>query len=190
MATFQPTKSLARTPSTSRSNAVPDMASSVVHRLKRTTATDQPKLMEPRQSPSRIHAYKATLQPLAPRLLFERQNIDGSQLRVQHTGSFRGKPILIVTGTDDIDHPRDVDGRTSDWLAGLGARVDYWFLEDQGIKGNGHMMMLEENSDEIANLIESWIRSNVGARGPAGKSVDPRVSRVPAPWPAFTARKV
>jgi len=40
-------------------------------------------------------------------------------------------------------------------FAGLGARVDYWFLEDQGIKGNGHMMMLEENSDEIANLIES-----------------------------------
>ena len=34
-------------------------------------------------------------------------------------------------------------------------------LEDHGIRGNGHMMMLEKNSDEIAALLERWIRANV-----------------------------
>jgi pimeloyl-ACP methyl ester carboxylesterase len=110
----------------------------------------------------RLDAYRATLQPLAPRLLFERQNIDGSQLRVRDTAGFGGKPILIVTGTDDVDHPRDIDGRIAEWLTGLGARVDYRYLADSGIVGNGHMMMLEDNSDEIAALIDDWIGSRVG----------------------------
>jgi pimeloyl-ACP methyl ester carboxylesterase len=104
-----------------------------------------------------LAAYQGTLQPIAPRLLYERQNIEGSQIRVRDTGAFRGKPVLIVTGTDDIDHPRDYDGRTAEWLREAGARVDYWFLGDRGIAGNGHMMMLEDNSDEIAALIAGWI---------------------------------
>jgi pimeloyl-ACP methyl ester carboxylesterase len=106
-------------------------------------------------------AYRMTLQPLAPRLLYERQNIEGSQIRIRDTSQFRGKPILVVTGTEDIDHPRDVDGRIATWLAEQGAKVDYWFLGDKGISGNGHMMMLETNSDEIAALIAGWIKSTV-----------------------------
>jgi hypothetical protein len=27
-----------------------------------------------------------------------------------------------------------------------------------GIHGNGHMMMLEKNSDQIADVIEKWVR--------------------------------
>jgi hypothetical protein len=27
-----------------------------------------------------------------------------------------------------------------------------------GIHGNGHMMMLEKNSDQIADVIERWLR--------------------------------
>jgi pimeloyl-ACP methyl ester carboxylesterase len=108
-----------------------------------------------------LAAYRATLQPLAPRLLYERQNVEGSQLRVADTRAFRGKPVLIVTGTEDVDHPRDYDGRTAEWLREAGARVDYWFLADRGIVGNGHMMMLEDNSDEIAGLIADWIARTV-----------------------------
>lgn len=110
----------------------------------------------------RVAAYAATLQPLGPRLIFERQNIDGSQIKIGNTDGFRDKPILIVTGTDDIDHPRDVDGRIAEWLKSIGARVDYWFLQDRGIAGNGHMMMIEDNSDEIAALIADWIETAVG----------------------------
>jgi pimeloyl-ACP methyl ester carboxylesterase len=106
--------------------------------------------------------YRATLQPLPPRLLYERQNIEGSQMRVRDTTSLRGKPVLIVTGTDDIDHPRDFDGKIAEWLTGAGAKVDYWFLSDKGITGNGHMMMLESNSNQIAALIAEWLAAKVG----------------------------
>jgi hypothetical protein len=31
-------------------------------------------------------------------------------------------------------------------------------LADRGIHGNGHMMMLEKNSDAIAGVIDDWLR--------------------------------
>jgi len=34
-------------------------------------------------------------------------------------------------------------------------------LENEGIKGNGHMMMLEKNSDQVAQAIGKWIQTNV-----------------------------
>jgi hypothetical protein len=39
--------------------------------------------------------------------------------------------------------------------------AEYIGLADKGIFGNGHMMMLERNSDEIAALIAGWIMENV-----------------------------
>ena len=37
------------------------------------------------------------------------------------------------------------------------AHADFVYLGDRGIHGNGHMMMLESNSDEIAGLTADWI---------------------------------
>ena len=31
-------------------------------------------------------------------------------------------------------------------------------LADRGIKGNGHMMMLEKNNQEIAALMAGWLK--------------------------------
>ena len=39
--------------------------------------------------------------------------------------------------------------------------TDFVRLEDVGISGNGHMMMLELNSDEIIEYIDGWIRENI-----------------------------
>lgn len=48
------------------------------------------------------------------------------------------------------------------------ARVDARLvaLADQGIAGNGHMMMLEKNSDEVAELIARWLMENVTSPKP------------------------
>lgn len=44
-------------------------------------------------------------------------------------------------------------------LAAKGIRAEVISLpEDKGIQGNSHLMMMEDNSDEIAALIESWLR--------------------------------
>ena len=57
----------------------------------------------------------------------------------------------------DFDHSREADGAIVFWLSANGANADFAFLGDQGIVGNGHMMMLERNSDEIARVILDWL---------------------------------
>jgi len=34
-------------------------------------------------------------------------------------------------------------------------------LEEQGLRGNGHMVMLERNSAQVAALLQKWISSNI-----------------------------
>jgi hypothetical protein len=38
------------------------------------------------------------LVPIPPRLLYERRNVRGSQLKVADTSKLRGKRILVMTG--------------------------------------------------------------------------------------------
>jgi hypothetical protein len=42
-----------------------------------------------------------------------------------------------------------------------GARADLLALEDQGLVGNGHGLMYERNSDEVANAVIRWLDSRV-----------------------------
>lgn len=72
---------------------------------------------------------------------------------------FRGKPVLVLTGTNDLGHARAVDEPIADWLNANGAEADFIYLSDLGITGNGHILMLERNSDALAQLIIDWIES-------------------------------
>jgi hypothetical protein len=101
--------------------------------------------------------YAAALLPIAPKLVLERQNVRGSQLRVSDPKKLAGKRILVVTGTADLDHAKEVDGAIVTWLNAHRAKAELCYLADRGIVGNGHMLMLEENSDEIADIIIRWI---------------------------------
>lgn len=106
-------------------------------------------------------AYRLSLQRTPPRLGFERQNVDGSQLRVEDESGFRDKPVLVITGSHDTDHPREVDGAIVQWLNRMGARAEFDFLADAGIVGNGHMLMLEDNSDIICDRILDWLEARL-----------------------------
>ncbi len=105
----------------------------------------------------RLAGYAASLRPIAPKLWLERQNIHGGQLRVSDPQKLAGKRILVLTGTEDLDHSREVDGAIAAWLNANGASADFCFLADRGIVGNGHMLMLEQNSDQIAGIILDWL---------------------------------
>ena len=105
----------------------------------------------------RLDEYAASLRPTPPRLALERQNVHGSQLRVAEPQKLAGKRILVITGTDDLDHAREVDGAIVAWLNAHGVAAEFCFLGDRGIVGNGHMLMMEENSDEIAGIIMDWL---------------------------------
>jgi len=64
-------------------------------------------------------------------------------------------PIMLVTA--EASYHAAYDHCTARYLAEAGVRVDFVRLGDHGIRGNGHMMMLEENSIEIARLVDDWL---------------------------------
>jgi S-ribosylhomocysteine lyase LuxS involved in autoinducer biosynthesis len=47
------------------------------------------------------------------------------------------------------------------FLRQAGVNVDFIKLEDVGIRGNGHMMMLEKNNQEIAKVMTDWLQKSV-----------------------------
>ena len=114
----------------------------------------------------RLADYAASLRAIPPNILLERQNVHGRQVRLSDPGKLAGKRILVITGTADLDHAREVDGAIVTWLNANGAKADFCFLGDRGIVGNGHMLMLEENSDAIAGIILDWLElARSGHRG-------------------------
>ena len=52
---------------------------------------------------------------------------------------------------------------TADWLVQAGADAELIRLENLGIRGNGHLMMGETNSDEVAAALHRWIIERVAA---------------------------
>ena len=73
--------------------------------------------------------------------------------------TLQNTPILIVTGEASYYAPND--HCTSQFLRQAGIQHDFVRLADAGIRGNGHMMMLEKNNLEIAGFLDRWVRQNV-----------------------------
>jgi pimeloyl-ACP methyl ester carboxylesterase len=73
--------------------------------------------------------------------------------------NLQGIPILILT-TESSYHAV-YDHCTSKYLTQAGVKHSFIRLEDQGIHGNGHMVMLEKNSLEVAAFLQKWIAANV-----------------------------
>ncbi|KAI4279925.1 MAG: hypothetical protein L6R38_004865 [Xanthoria sp. 2 TBL-2021] len=48
------------------------------------------------------------------------------------------------------------------FLRQAGVNVTFTKLADEGVRGNGHFSMLEENSDQIALLVARWIEERLG----------------------------
>jgi hypothetical protein len=55
------------------------------------------------------------------------------------------------------------DHCTAKYLAQAGVRVTALRLGDQGIHGNGHMVMLEKNNLQVAGLIVGWLARTIEA---------------------------
>jgi len=70
-----------------------------------------------------------------------------------------GIPILILTAEASYHAP--YDHCTSAFLRQAGVEHDFVRLADRGIRGNGHMMMLEKNNLEIARVLREWIERHI-----------------------------
>ena len=75
----------------------------------------------------------------------------------------KGIPMAVIYGDNAKEHPRWADLANvvgyADTIKGAGGSVDLIDLPDIGIKGNTHMVMMDKNSDEVADVIQKWLVS-------------------------------
>ena len=69
-------------------------------------------------------------------------------------------PTVIVTA--EASYHAAFDHCTVNYLRQAGVAADFIRLEEAGLHGNGHMMMVEKNSDDIAALVDDWLGRNIG----------------------------
>ena len=101
--------------------------------------------------------WRPSMMSYPPKMLLERLNWRGRAPRLTPNADLTGAKALIVTGTADTNHRRDDDEAIAHFLRGLGADAQFLYLGDIGIEGNGHMLMSEDNSYEIAELVAERI---------------------------------
>ena len=64
-------------------------------------------------------------------------------------------PVLVVMS--EASYHAAYDHCTVNYLRQAGVKTEFVRLAEAGIAGNGHMMMLEKNSDTIAALMADWL---------------------------------
>jgi len=79
--------------------------------------------------------------------------------------SLKAIPVLVVYGDNiatDSRWPkmRQLGLDYADAVRTVGGKVDVVNLPEVGIKGNSHMMMMDKNNGEIADLIDTWLAKN------------------------------
>ena len=73
------------------------------------------------------------------------------------------RPILYLATEASFYAP--YNHCTVAYLKQAGVNVDFVKLADIGLHGNGHMMMMEKNSDAIAQVIVEWLDKHLPAVG-------------------------
>ena len=68
-------------------------------------------------------------------------------------------PILVLAS--EASYHARYDQCTVRFLQQMGAQPDFVRLADIGIHGNGHMMMLEKNNDQVAKVLTDWLAEHL-----------------------------
>ncbi|MEM7252721.1 MAG: alpha/beta hydrolase [Pseudomonadota bacterium] len=67
-----------------------------------------------------------------------------------------GLPILIACA--EASYHATYDHCTSAFLTQAGVEHDFVYLAEHGLKGNGHMVMLEKNNHAVADFLLRWLK--------------------------------
>ena len=71
-------------------------------------------------------------------------------------------PVAVVSGETSVQAkyaPKIVN-----FLKTAGAAAEHLHLPDHGVRGNGHGLIYEKNSDEALAPVLRWLAANVGKR--------------------------
>jgi pimeloyl-ACP methyl ester carboxylesterase len=77
-------------------------------------------------------------------------------------------PVLVVTG--EASYHAMYDQLTVDFLQATGVPVEHARLGERGIYGNGHLLAIEMNNTEIAELVHTWLTTTELCPPPAAPS--------------------
>jgi hypothetical protein len=66
-------------------------------------------------------------------------------------------PVMVLT--TEASYHALYDWCTVEYLRQAGVQTDHVNLPDLGVHGNGHMVFMEKNSEEVAALVQLWIES-------------------------------
>ena len=69
-------------------------------------------------------------------------------------------PVMVMAA--EASYHQIYDHCTAKYLNQAGVKTEYIRLQDKGICGNGHMVMIEKNNLDIARLLDEWVQKNVG----------------------------
>ena len=81
--------------------------------------------------------------------------------------------IPVVYLSAEGGYHREFDHCLAKWLNQAGVKTQFVRMEDVGLRGNGHEMMLEKNSDEIAKFIAGWMDKNIPQKDKAAMAMPP-----------------
>ncbi|KAM3440605.1 hypothetical protein MY4824_002053 [Beauveria thailandica] len=95
---------------------------------------------------------------------------------------------VIITG--EASSHSEYDGSTMHFMQQAGLTVDCGFLERYRTYGNGHLMFLEENSDEVAAHILRWIQKRAGREDKPVVAAETDVTIVPGPTALLSRRAI
>ncbi len=86
--------------------------------------------------------------------------------------------VPIVVTTAEASYHKAVDALTVEFLRDAGVPTEHIYLADRGIYGNGHLMALEKNNDEIQRLIDDWLRGQISTVLQADQNCAERMTEV------------
>ena len=78
---------------------------------------------------------------------------------VRKLANLQNIPIIILAA--ESSYHAVYDHCTAKYLTQAGVQTTFVRLEEVGIRGNGHMMMIEKNNLEIADFIDKWLTKTV-----------------------------
>jgi pimeloyl-ACP methyl ester carboxylesterase len=68
-------------------------------------------------------------------------------------------PVMVMSA--EASYHQVYDHCTAKYLAQAGVKTELIRLQDKGIHGNGHMVMIEKNNLDIARVVDEWVQKNV-----------------------------
>jgi pimeloyl-ACP methyl ester carboxylesterase len=68
-------------------------------------------------------------------------------------------PVMVMAA--EASYHAVYDHCTAKYLNQAGVKTDFIRLQDKGIRGNGHGVMIEKNNLDIAHVVDEWVLQNV-----------------------------